>query len=103
MLEQKWSSLYASDLEDRKLKYDSIQFHLHSPSEHSIDGKLYDVEMHIFHLIQKKYKTVKNHYAVVAVFFELDERVKDRDTFFSDWDVENKRNFYFDLSGALSR
>ena len=30
------------------------QFHFHSPSEHSIDGKLMDLELHIVHFIDDK-------------------------------------------------
>ena len=30
------------------------QFHFHAPSEHSIDGKLLDLEMHIVHLMDNK-------------------------------------------------
>ena len=26
-----------------------IQFHFHSPSEHTIDGRHYDLEMHFYH------------------------------------------------------
>lgn len=29
--------------------YHSLQFHFHSPSEHTFDGKNYDLEMHIVH------------------------------------------------------
>lgn len=33
-----------------------MQYHFHSPSEHSIDGKLLDLELHIVHKIENKYK-----------------------------------------------
>ena len=45
-------------------KYDLYQLHFHSPSEHKINGKAYEVEIHFVH---------KNHYgaiAVVGVFFK---------------------------------
>lgn len=29
--------------------FDSVQFHFHSPSEHIVDGSLYDLEMHLVH------------------------------------------------------
>jgi carbonic anhydrase len=29
--------------------YEILQFHFHSPAEHTIDGKLYDAELHIVH------------------------------------------------------
>ena len=31
------------------------QFHFHAPSEHSIDGHLLDLEMHIVHLMEEKH------------------------------------------------
>lgn len=34
-----------------KADFFAHQFHFHSPSEHSIDGKLMDLEMHIVHKI----------------------------------------------------
>ena len=33
-----------------------MQYHFHSPSEHSIDGKLLDLELHIVHKIENKFK-----------------------------------------------
>ena len=29
--------------------YEFLQFHFHSPSEHTIDGKYYDAEVHFVH------------------------------------------------------
>jgi len=43
-----------------------LQLHFHSPSEHTVDGKHYDLEMHIVH----KYKDSGNLGAVVGVFFD---------------------------------
>jgi hypothetical protein len=37
-----------------RAEFHAHQFHFHSPSEHSIDGKLMDLEMHIVHKIQKE-------------------------------------------------
>lgn len=30
-------------------KFEALQVHFHSPSEHTLNGKHYDLEMHIFH------------------------------------------------------
>jgi carbonic anhydrase len=30
-------------------RFNLIQFHLHSPSEHTIDGKIYPAELHFVH------------------------------------------------------
>lgn len=29
--------------------FNVLQFHVHAPSEHTIDGKNYDIELHIVH------------------------------------------------------
>ena len=29
--------------------FESLQFHFHAPSEHTVDGVQYDLEMHIVH------------------------------------------------------
>lgn len=45
--------------------FQPLQFHFHSPSEHTFDGKHYDLELHIYHIsIDKKHKSV------LAVFFD---------------------------------
>lgn len=49
------------------LNYTMLQFHFHSPSEHTFDGVHHDLEMHIVHATEDK-KT----YLVVAVFFDSD-------------------------------
>lgn len=45
-------------------KYDLIQFHFHTPSEHVIHGKHYDMEAHLVH------KGAHGELAVVAVLME---------------------------------
>lgn len=51
--------------------FDSVSFHFHSPSEHTINGKYYDLELHIVHQIKPEYKhlTTRTH-AVLGVMFE---------------------------------
>jgi carbonic anhydrase len=45
-------------------KYDLAQFHFHTPSEHSVDGKLYDGELHFVH------KNAAGKLAVVGVLLK---------------------------------
>lgn len=45
-------------------KYDLVQFHFHTPSEHVIHGKHYDMEAHLVH------KGDHGHLAVVAVLID---------------------------------
>jgi hypothetical protein len=42
-----------------KADFFAQQFHFHSPAEHSIDGKLMDLEMHIVHFIDEKIDPTK--------------------------------------------
>lgn len=44
--------------------YELIQFHFHAPSEHSIKGDLYDMEMHLVH------KNSRDELAVVGVMMK---------------------------------
>ena len=56
------------------------QFHFHAPSEHSVDGELYDAEVHFVHVI-KGSGTVEDdgsvsgerYGAVIGVFFDTEE------------------------------
>ena len=45
-------------------KYDLIQFHFHSPSEHKLNGKSYDMEVHFVH------KSEDGKLAVIGVLME---------------------------------
>jgi len=45
-------------------KYDLLQFHFHAPSEHTVNGKIYDMEAHLVHQSQD------GKLAVVAVFMQ---------------------------------
>ena len=45
-------------------RYDLLQFHFHSPSENTVDGQPYPLEMHLVH------KSADGRLAVVGVFFQ---------------------------------
>jgi len=49
-----------------RTSYTPIQLHLHSPSEHTILDKHYDLELHIVH----KHKNSDKIGAVIAIFFD---------------------------------
>jgi carbonic anhydrase len=46
------------------VKYDLAQFHFHHPSEHLVDGKAFEMEVHFVH------KSAAGALAVVGVFFK---------------------------------
>ncbi|MDQ7786368.1 MAG: carbonic anhydrase family protein [Thermodesulfovibrionales bacterium] len=45
-------------------KFELLQFHFHAPSEHTVQGKFYDMEMHLVH------KNQSGDLAVVGVFMK---------------------------------
>lgn len=48
-------------------RYDLLQFHFHSPSEHTIDGQAYDMETHLVH------RSVDRQLAIVAILMVVGE------------------------------
>ena len=48
-------------------RYELLQFHFHSPSEHTFDGKTYDMEIHLVH------RSVDRQLAVVAILMAVGE------------------------------
>ena len=49
--------------------YKFVNFHIHSPSEHTFNGENYDLELHLVHEMIDPDPS-KNQFAVVAVFFD---------------------------------
>jgi carbonic anhydrase len=56
-----------SELTTAKQNYRLLQFHFHTPSENTLDGKHYPMEMHLVHRAQN------GDFAVLAAFFEAGE------------------------------
>lgn len=95
-------------------KYELIQFHFHSPSEHQVNGKHYDMEVHLVH------KTQDHQYVVVAIFMdkgkhnphiqkiwdriptEQNKEVIYKDDLFNVGDLLPKTKEYFHYSGSLT-
>lgn len=59
--------------------YEAVQMHFHDPSEHTIDGKNYPLELHIVHAIghehfKENHKAApQRNIAVCGIFFEIDD------------------------------
>lgn len=53
-----------SSIEVNGGKFNLLQYHFHTPSEHALNGKLYDMEVHFVH------KAADGALAVVGVFFK---------------------------------
>lgn len=55
-------------------KFTAVQFHFHAKSEHTIDGKRYDMEMHIVHLVnEEKGDPVTIKYSALGFMFDVDD------------------------------
>ena len=52
-------------------QYNAVQFHFHAGSEHTIDGKRHDFEMHTVHLAQEEKSGFK--YAAVGIIFSVND------------------------------
>ena len=66
-----WGNLYNSLV----VLFQNAQFHLYAPSEHTVDGVYYQLELHFVHTvdINATTKVGTKTLAVVGVFFEIDE------------------------------
>ena len=59
------------------IPFEAAQYHFHAPSEHTIDGRRYDLEVHIVHSVSSDYQyvdTLTRSLAVIGILFEVDER-----------------------------
>ena len=57
------------DVDGNMSYYKFTEFHIHSPSDHTFNGKHYNVEMHLVHSLITHDPT-KSEEAVVAIFFD---------------------------------
>ncbi|MCI0504586.1 MAG: carbonic anhydrase family protein [Gammaproteobacteria bacterium] len=57
-----------SSMKVKDQQYDLVQFHFHTPSENTVNGKAYPMEVHMVH------KNDKGELAVVGVFFKEGEQ-----------------------------
>jgi hypothetical protein len=68
-----YSHLIAKDVTNNYALYRSTEFHFHSPAEHTINGKTYDLEMHFMYKVDANFCNVTtNQLAVLAVLFQIE-------------------------------
>jgi carbonic anhydrase len=77
------------------------QFHFHAPSEHSIDGKLLDLEMHIVHLLDSKREHNNSQFGagVLGFFFKVmpEEYFEEMEQRYPQADIEWHDKFMVEL------
>jgi carbonic anhydrase len=95
-----FSSLYATDIDGNHYGYEAREFHFHAPSEHRVEGTQYDVEMHIVHSLKAEFTAEKRNYAVVGIFFEVDDNAV-ANKFLSEFDVDKHSEITLNLKEAL--
>ncbi|GMJ02971.1 alpha carbonic anhydrase 2 [Hibiscus trionum] len=67
----KWPDCDAGSIMINGTDYPLKQAHWHSPSEHTIDGRRYAMELHVVH--QSKDPNLKNNVAVIGVLYRFAE------------------------------
>lgn len=68
-----FESGYSKDILGGDEKFTALQFHFHAKSEHTIDGKRYDFEMHTVHAPDNaKGDPVKIKYSAVGLMFDTE-------------------------------
>lgn len=64
------SNLYATDINGNLYGYTATSFMFHSPSEHTIEGTRYDLEMQIVHDLKSEFSATITK-AIVSILFEV--------------------------------
>ena len=79
-----------------KINYNLVQIHFHEPSEHTINGVRYPIEIHLVHQSKEKYYTVLSVFGIEG---EESEAIEEMESFLPlKKGEERKINKAFDLS-----
>lgn len=96
-------SMYTT-LKDFEYKWDLRNIHMHIPSEHTVNGHRYDMELHFIHDLDLSYSRGNNPFGnrkatVVGVFFEIDNF--EGDAVIDEWSFEQNSEFDFEVPHFL--
>ncbi|OGQ65027.1 MAG: hypothetical protein A2V21_305595 [Deltaproteobacteria bacterium GWC2_55_46] len=94
-------------------EYNLVQFHFHTPSEHTVDGKSFGNEMHLVHknalgqlaVVGVLVETGKEHGAYKAIWSNLPAKANEKksvDVSINAADLLPKEKGYFTYSGSLT-
>ena len=72
---QTFDSRFAYDVFGGPQRFNGVQFHFHAGSEHTVNGKRHDLEMHTVHLPKEARGGIK--YAALGIFFSVDDYTVD--------------------------
>jgi len=86
-------SFYAVLPDGVRHTFKPAQIHFHAPSEHTVNGRHYDLEMHFVHVDH----TQEGEYGVLAFFFDREAGGNHHNNFIEELDVESK--FYVEDAG----
>lgn len=97
-----WSTVYASDFDGDVYGFDASQFHFHAPSEHTINGVYYDMEMHIVHNLKTEFmaENPTRDIAAIGILFTVDDSQGDN-PFFTSYDPTSTSEFTINMSHLL--
>ena len=105
--ERQNAELQITFADDSTSYFTPLQFHFHSPSEHSVEGKLYDLEVHFVHTKEASNSGAGEiPGAVIAVFFDtlVDDGTNNDflDSFFTSVDTRTQFDNYVKVSEFLA-
>jgi carbonic anhydrase len=72
---QTFNSLYSPLVFGATNRFTGVQFHFHAGSEHTVDGKRHDLEMHTVHLADDTINDVG--YAAMGIIFSVNDYTAD--------------------------
>ena len=113
------ATLYLRNGDEPEKKYNLLQFHVHAPSEHQINGENFDAEVHFVFLLDSAESGTTDTLAVVGVMLKSIEGESSK--FLEEWnyssnaggsvnmnllsiaeDLENKLDTYYHYMGSLT-